>query len=421
MSTLIEPTENWGSTFSTEASNVLRQLRAAVTSLFDATPGGVRKSRDVQKLLGVDARLSWQIFKLAGPGDALSLAPHVPSSTSMRRLLDAAREHGIAPERVEQVQAAYEKFEQLVEIYAGDRTSFHSMARGRADDEDTAQGDIRHRKARFQADRHYAGAEVETILASFLLYPGSETGLFDYVPLRCRLGQRRLRPDADVVVDRFFITDFESRAKGYHYEPLDPEAAERTGALLLPRFCSEPLPKLRMTTEPNGFTYARLDGDAVGRQSRADLVFGQVHRNAPILDVVDGKRRWHTNFQITVPATVVIVDKLIHRSMPKWNCKLAVHWQGPRELFDPTRMNELRPLPFAERIGRIEGGAAGAYLREGPNYLTLLGDVTTQLGWRLDDFEVYRLRIEYPLLYTALLLTFELEEPQMGDAALHSA
>src|SRR5690242_3329392 len=87
--------------FPAEAVAVLHQLRSAITKLFESVPGGLRKSRDVQKLLGVDARLSWQIFKLAGPGDALSLAPNIPGSTSMRRLLDAAKGHGIAERRVE--------------------------------------------------------------------------------------------------------------------------------------------------------------------------------------------------------------------------------------------------------------------------------------------------------------------------------
>jgi hypothetical protein len=410
VSTLLQSTD-WQSDFSVEAADVLRQLRNAITGMFDSTRGGVRKSRDVQKLLGVDTRLSWQIFKLAGPGDALSLAPHVPSSSSMKRLLDAARERGISQQRVEHVRDAYEKFERLVETHAGDRTSFQSMARGRNEDDETAQTDIRHRKARFQADRHYAGAEVETLLACSIVHPGTEAGLFDYIPLRCRLGQRRLRPDADVVVDRFLITDYESRPEGYGYESLDREALEKHGALLLPQYCSEPLPRLRTTTEANGFTYARLDGDAVGRQSSADLVFGQIYRNAPLLDVVDGKRRWHTNMQIVVPATMVIVDMLIHRSMPKWTYKFAVHWQGPREFFDPTsRMNDLHALPFGERITRIEGAATGAYLRESPRYLEMVGAVTSQFGWRLQDFDVYRLCIEYPLLYTALLLTFEPDE-----------
>jgi hypothetical protein len=138
-----------------------------------------------------------------------------------------------------------------------------------------------------------------------------------------------------------------------------------------------------------------------------------VHRDAPILDEVAGKQRWHTNLQITIPATVVIVDKLIHRSLPKWNYNLAVHWQGPRELFDPmVGMKELHALPFRERITKLAAGAAGAYLREVPQYLDLLNHATSRVGWRLQDFDVYRIRIEYPLLYTALLMTLELDEAE---------
>lgn len=400
--------------FADEAVTVMRQLRTALAGLVQARPGAMLKSRDLQKTLGIDSKLSWQVFKLAGPGDALSLAPHVPSPASMRRLLDAATEYGISKKRVQEIRDAYDKFERLVEIHAGDRTSFYSMARGlyEADANDDAdKTEVQHRKARFMADRHYAGAEVQTLLASFILHPGAEPDRYDYVPLRCRLGQRRLRPDADVVVDRFFITDYQGSVPTFNYDPLDPGAVREHGAMLVRPFCSDPIPKLRMTTEPNGFTYARLDGDAVGRPSSADLVFGQVHRNAPILDEIDGRRRWHTNLQITIPANVIIVDKVIHRpSMPKWNCKLAVHWQGPREPFDPTTgMRDLHELPFSERVTKLTAGAAGAYLRESPRYLELLTTVTDRQGWRLEDFDVYRVRIEYPLLYTALLLTFELE------------
>lgn len=400
-----------GSNFADEAGAVMRKLRTAIASLVEATPTGARKSQDLQKLFGIDGKLSWQVFKLAGPGDALSLAPHVPSSTAMRRLLAAAKQHGISKKRVDDVRIAYESFERLVETHAGDRISFYSMANGLCDDDDVPQNDLQHRKARFIADRHYAGAEVDTLLLASILHPGSMPGVFDYLPIRYRLGQRRLRPDADVVVDRFFITDFDSTASGYNYEPLDPEAAKTYGAMLVPAFCSHPLPKLRTTKEPNGFTYARLDGDDVGHASRADLVFGQVHRNAPILDLVDGKQRWHTNAQITIPASVVIIDMLIHRAIStKWDYNLKVHWQGPREQFEPSvHMNDMHVLPFRERITKLSAGADSAYLREAPKYLDLLRQATTKFDWRLEDFDVYRARIEYPLLYTALLLTFEPE------------
>jgi hypothetical protein len=223
----IKDTVGPASSFADEAAIVMRTLRAAIAKLVEATPNGARKSQDLQKLFGIDGKLSWQVFKLAGPGDALSLAPHVPSTTAMRRLLAAAKQHGIAKQRVEAVRAAYERFEQLVEVHAGDRTSFYSMASGFCEELDTPQNDLQHRKMRFMADRHFAGAEVETLLAAFLLHPGTKRGLYDYIPLRYRLGQRRLRPDADVVVDRFFITDYESHREGYGYEPLDPEAARK--------------------------------------------------------------------------------------------------------------------------------------------------------------------------------------------------
>src|SRR5262245_24139170 len=106
-------------TFADEAGAVMRTLRTAISRLVEATPNGARKSQDLQKLFGIDGKLSWQVFKLAGPGDALSLATHVPNSTAMRRLLAAAKQHGISKQRVDAVRTAYESFEKLVEVHAG--------------------------------------------------------------------------------------------------------------------------------------------------------------------------------------------------------------------------------------------------------------------------------------------------------------
>src|SRR5262247_2777148 len=92
------------SSFADEAGIVMSRLRAAIAKLVEATPNGARKSQDLQKLFGIDGKLSWQVFRLAGPGDALSLAPHVPSSTAMRRLLDAASEYGVSRKRVEEIR-----------------------------------------------------------------------------------------------------------------------------------------------------------------------------------------------------------------------------------------------------------------------------------------------------------------------------
>ena len=84
----------------------------------------------MQKLFGVSTKLSWQIFKLTGPGDALSLAPHIPKGAAMNRVLEGAEKYGVAPRLINEVRAAYSAFEELIETHAGDRTSFESMTRG---------------------------------------------------------------------------------------------------------------------------------------------------------------------------------------------------------------------------------------------------------------------------------------------------
>src|SRR4051794_4532301 len=189
------------SVFPVEAHDVLRQLRRAVAEMFDVVPGGVKKSRDVQKLFGVSTKLSWQIFKLAGPGDAMSLAPHVPKAAAMRGFLDAAEAHGLAPHVLDKVRAAYSAFEHLIETHAGDRTSFDSMASGVSGSTAAQQTDVQHRKAVFRGHSHYWGAQVETRVLTHFIHPSATPNRFDFAAVRSKFGLRRLRADAEVVVD----------------------------------------------------------------------------------------------------------------------------------------------------------------------------------------------------------------------------
>ena len=117
----VQPSYSRKSAFPADAHEVLRRVRRAIAEMFDSVPGGISKSRDVQKLFGVSTKLSWQIFKLAGPGDALSLAPHVPKGEAMRRVLEGAEKYGVPARLINEVRAAYSAFEELIETHAGDR------------------------------------------------------------------------------------------------------------------------------------------------------------------------------------------------------------------------------------------------------------------------------------------------------------
>jgi len=394
--------------FPLEAAAVLRQLRAQISSLFEGIPGGVRKSRDVQKVLGVDARLSWQIFKLAAPGDPMALAPHVPTAASMRRLLTAAKDHGVAEDKVEGVRKAFEAFENLVETHAGDRTSFDTMARGFSDDENGAQTDIMHRKTIFQGHSHFYGAQTQTLVITQIVHPGKAPGLYDVAHIRSRLGQRRLRPDADIVVDTVRVTSPNGTAGGLHWDLVDEPASDTYHAPILPAFCTQPLPELRTTQHDDGTIVTELVGDAVGRRSAVDMVFSQILRDVPLTPMMPGTNKLGFGGQVAIvtPTTLLIFDMIIHQpTFQKLALELSVMAYGSAPALH-TGHPSLK-LPFSERVVAMGMGSDAVLTREVPRYLELVQYICDRMGWRLEDMAIYRARIEYPMLDTLPTITAE--------------
>ncbi len=398
------------SAFPAEATEVLRRLRRAIAEMFDNVPGGIRKSRDVQKLFGVSTKLSWQIFKLTGPGDALSLAPHVPKGAAMSRVLEGAEKYGVAPRLINEVRAAYSAFEELIETHAGDRTSFESMARGLSGSHDARQNDLQHRKAIFRGHSHFWGAQVETRVLTRILHPGSMPGRFDYLTIRSMFGLRRLRGDAEVVIDTIKMTPPRGTHEEIRSDLLEPEAAERFRAPILPHFCDQPLPQLRTRSGKDGTIYTELAEDVLGRRGAVNLVFGQVWRNTEPSPAEDGTNRlgWLSRSRIWIPTASLVVDMLVHRqSLPQMEWDFGVYGHTCEE--DLSEAERVHPrLPFKEEINKIEAGIDGARIQGVPRYLEMLRYVTDRLNWHLDDFDVYRVQIEYPMIDTMLSARFNI-------------
>ena len=105
------------------------------------------------------------------------------------------------------------------------------------------------------------------------------------------------------------------------------------------------------------------------------------------------------------PTALLIVDLFAHRpTLPALECHLDVlhEWDRPldRSEYSPVR------LPCRARITRIDGGVEGALLREVPRYGELLQFTCDRLNWNMNDFDVYRLWMEYPLHHSTLKLRY---------------
>jgi hypothetical protein len=400
--------------FSLESSAVLQKLRVSVSEMLNSVPGSVRSTRDFQKYFGLDLKLSWQVMKLAGPGEALSLVPFVPTPGPMRRFLTAASTAGVQQELVEQIRTSYREFEEQVATHAGDRMTFESMALGSVrmqdgSDDDLRRTEVKHRKAGYQMHSHYCGAQVETYVSTFMLHPSSVAGQFDLAHLRSKLGHRRLRSGANFHVDTFKYTlgiDETKEQDQLQKESFDPESFAKYGAPIISRFSSSPLPQMRTVTSPDGKSSTSIVDDTLGQKSSVNLTFGRMIRNVPMARTPVGDRLcFGQKVSIAEPTVLVISDHLVHRpTFPRLEFKSWVEWMP---LSTRIPINDTGPLPLREKLVRLEAGVDGARTREVPQYIDMLDFVCDRMGWRIDEFDVYRVRIEYPMLHTRIFSHFE--------------
>lgn len=399
-------TEAESTSFADAATAALQRIRAALLGIFEMQ-GGIARSRDAQERFGINAKLSWQLFRLAAPGAPLSLAPHVPSAVAMQAFHTAlARRHVAAP-LIAELKEAHGAFETLVSIHAGDRSTFESMVRALSG-ADVERGDLQHRKAMFRACSHYWGVQCDTYFTFGVLHPASN-GLFDYAHVRARLGLRRLRQDASCIVDSFKLSaPGDGQADAFARESLD-ENSIAFGAPILSQFSTRPLPQFRTMTDPDGTSYSELVNDTVGRRGAVNMVFGQVSRNSPLSPGSDGSGQgFGANVRITIPTTHLVTDMLVHRpTFPRLNPFLKVYGSNLRD--NVTEMDRRAiVLPFNEKVQLLDGGPRNAWTREIPNYADIVSYVTVRLGWPLDDFDVYRVTIEYPLMHTRVAMGFDI-------------
>lgn len=407
------------SSFVNESVVIVNRLRSALTAMFRHIPEGIRNSYDVHRYFEVDTKLSWQIFKILGAEDELGLAQHIPAAASMRKLLQAAGKHGVDDKIISDVQQAYDDFGALVKTHAGDRSRFNSMVRGLCIDRSTENTDHRHRKAIFNGYSHFYGAQVDTYSVTFIAKPGSRPGLYDYAHIRWKSGICRLRADADIVLDTVKFTQAAGDRDHLTRSTFEPESTEHYGAGILSQFSTRPLPKLCTERRADGRTVTKLAGDSVGLKSTVHVAFGHIWHDAPRQTWFGSDQQgFGTAIKIHYPTALMVIDVLVHKSMSD---RLEEHYQtyGHVSLQDDVGdviRNNIK-LPSREPVTRLRRTAEYAHIQEVPAYSDMLRYCFDKLQWPMDEFDVYRLRIEYPLMDTMIALWFFTpgEEPQATD------
>ena len=397
--------------FDKAAAIVLTKLRDCVAEIVRSLPGRVTKAADLKKTLGLDYKLSWKLFRIAQCVNPLAAGIHVPSPVGLRNLLKAAGKTGVPAERLDELRQAMGAFDQLVKEHAGDRSSFDAMISVYGE----CSGAItpNYRRDSFRANTHIWGMQAKTQVKCGLFCSRSNPDRIDGALINGFVHLRRMRADTRLVISRTLLTDDLGRAMGGARKPLSEEHESNEGIGLIHEFCSRPLPKLRWITEPDGSVSGELENTDVGNQGALTVFTGTVMEAAAVR--YRSEENWYQelNAGLYVPCESLILDMLIQRDMYEAgvvNPQLALFGELSPGASYPAPAREREMLSVTETPVYLGKGPAAAETEDVPRYTELLHYAFERLGWPQDEFDVYRCRIEYPIIPTTAALRFTLPE-----------
>jgi hypothetical protein len=323
--------------------------------------------------------------------------------------LSASKKRGVSQDAIDEALAAFAAFEKFVSDTSGDREQFETMVMSYASSPESEQMGMHHRKAAFKADCHFFGVAVDTLAIAVLFHPGEKPGTVDFVGVRQMLGLRRLRANTDVLVDRWKINrDISANENDFILsDALEPEAAALHNAAVIPEFCTKPMLPLVTSIEENGDIRTLLKHRDIGVGQDVDIATARICRGMPVTLTADGRPMFDGLIEFSRPTRIQVIDNYIHRpTWPNMVPSSGVFAHLSRRLPSKVEGEGVR-LPLNEQFSYMGTGADVARIREVPRYPDLVKHACQKMGWRFEDMDLYRIRLEYPLMDSNVLLRLE--------------
>lgn len=398
----------------------LRQLRSAVSAVISgipAVPGRrtIASAADLQRILEVPTTLAWKVHKLAYSTDPAADIESIPGQAAFKRFLQAAEEAGVPHPSLQSAASAVDEFEDFVKSHAGDRRTFESMVSGLAED-GSEKMDLAHKRAAFKAQSHFLGLQAKTHLGCFVYRPSeADPDQLDWLIVRGMVGLRRLRQNASWIISRTrVVNDDGTMRHSYTREPLDPKNDETHGISLLREFCSRPLPKLRRVTAGLGFMNVEVVGEGVGNSSAQTCFVADVYRKAFVRYRDEHNATQASVTHVRTPCEALLADVLVYEGTfgdPNTNAIAQLNVFSDHRVVDPVVTGGVREcdrLTVSESVTYLGKGVEAMHTPDVPRYPEMIGQSLARLGWEARKFDVYRCRIEFPIMPSSVVVQFDL-------------
>jgi hypothetical protein len=400
--------------FEHESLAVLQRLRAAVLTLIEALPGPPRRAADVERALGLSTKLAWQVHRIAYSTNPLAETDQVPGIAGMRQVLKAAAKAGVPQASIDAVTEAMDAFEDLVQTHADDRIMFTSMA-GSILEPRPDLLDLKVRREYFRLASRVWGTQSKISLRTSLYVPGKRSEFMDGVNIRGAAGVLRLRPDATLhLTSNLYHPTGDGKA--LNLQILTAQNGNTASELLTP-FCTQPLPALVHRRVGNDLI-TELQDQPLGKRGAFTYFVADSVRDFEWPDPPPAESSiFEANVAIARPTEVLMADVMFYDGMfGSLKPTAAVYGNLSRlGVYQHWQRTERDRLPMDVKVESLGFGAAAMRPAEFPGgrYAEMIQHICQRMDLDPEKFEVFRCRVEYPILHSLLSITFQL--PRRGN------
>lgn len=394
--------------FRSDLAGAMGKMRGAFVALLREM-GDPGRPTDLQKGYGIPYATCWHVFRIARSQGAVGEATKVPTPAALKKLLEAARRAGVSEETVSLVRGSAEEFRKLVDKHAGSRETFDSMIAGVVGEAGEASEavDFQNRRTMYQCASRLWGAQIGVMgFLSMMKLVRDESGgeRMEQVTLTSRLGVKRFRADATL---RLVMYHPGLGEEGALTKAVDEGAMEKYGAPLMREFCSAQMPHLKIRQVGNWMNVLAESQD-VGLRSSSDFSFGWVSRG---LDFSEARRLgvFLACTSYIVPTGVLIQDLLVHRETFGARVPTARVVHRTADDFTPAAIGEMSALPPNPRVMALGRADEVMDTAEWPQWGGMVRSACGKVGWSLSEFDVYRVRVEYPIMHSMVALGLPVE------------
>lgn len=389
--------------FQRETVEAVSRVRDSFSRIIELKCPGSKAVTSVADAFGIHRKLAWQVAKVAYAEDPFAAARHMPPAKSLDLWLKAARKAGVPEGLVEAAREAGVRFETLAETHASSRAEFEMLLESCGAGSDEAS-DAKWRQQAFLGNSYTWGAHCRTLMAFCVLMPSEDTPHhFHAVQVRGLIGFRQTRPGVRWIVNQSVVADDQARtAPGLDRRPLDAAAAAaHAGVPVLPAYCSDPMPALERRRTPDGMVHDEFAAGPVGQSGERTLVTGEILRNIGPVHATEQDRVAHFGTAVRTPAEGLHFDLFV---------KAGLFGQVQRELrvfsdlASPISFDDSDALETSAKVVRMGRGLGLSHTPDIPGYADLTASVCASVGIDPDDYELYRVRMEYPPVPTTVMI-----------------